>query len=78
MMWRGGFGGYVRCVCVGDSQAIGTDVVGSVGTALPVCRTARRRSADGFRSIQHGRRRPLDVNLCLDVNEAASIASCLT
>jgi len=68
----------VHCVCVGDSRASGADVVGSVGTALPVCRTARRRSADEFRSIQHGYRRPLDVNLCLDVNEAASIASCLT
>lgn len=28
----------------------------SVGTAMPVCRTARRRSAGRFRSIQHGRR----------------------
>lgn len=46
-----------------------------VGTALPVCRTALRRSADPYRSIQLGRVRHHRVNLCLDVTEAASTAS---
>lgn len=45
--------------------------------ALPACRTAFRRSADAVWEHTTRTRRSLDVNLCLNVNEAASTASCL-